>query len=296
MGYCATTTRPLTAHRRSVRMTPPKLITDGPFAETKEVLARYPAGSHQLRNVGHRAQVNGLDMYYEMHGRGRPIVLLHGALTTIDSSFGVVKHALACSRRVIALEQQAHGRTPDIDRAMSQAQMADDTAELLRQLDVGAVDVFGFSMGGATALQLALRHPELVRKMAIVSGGYTTDGYTEENAETMRTLQPLDAAVAPLRDDFLRLGARPEQWVDSVTRAKQLLTCSSGLRDRDLRTIRADTLIVAGETGLVRRAHAEDMRKLLPNASLQVFNCDDHHPSMVRRAAALIPKFLDTRH
>jgi pimeloyl-ACP methyl ester carboxylesterase len=269
------------------------LVTDGPFAETKELLVSFPPSSRQLRGSGRRAQVNGLDMYFEKFGRGRPIVLLHAGLTTIESSFGIVQHALACSRTVIAAEQQAHGRTPDIDRPLLSEHMADDTAELLRQLDVGPVDVFGFSMGGATALQLALRHPDLVRKLAVVSSAYSPDGYVERNAAQVLAMPADHESMLPLRDNFARVGARPEHWERSVRRVKQLIGGESGLRGSDLRAIRADTLIVAGETGMVRVEHAEAMRRQLQNGRLKVLDCDDHGPEMVRRAAALIPKFFD---
>lgn len=275
-------------------MKPELLVTDGPFAETKELLVSCPPSSRQLRSSGRRAQINGLDMYYEMHGRGRPIILLHGGLTTIESAFGIVQQALACSRKVVAAEQQAHGRTPDIERTLSYTHMADDTAELLRQLDLGPVDVFGYSMGGATALQLALRYPMLVRKLALVSSPYSASGLDERTAELLLSTPPEHESLEAQRDSFARVGARPEHWAQSVTRIKQAITGDSGLRPRDLRTIAADTLIVTGDRGLVRMDHSEDMRRQLPNARLKVFDCDDHDPNMVRRAAALIPKFFDS--
>ncbi|HTU61483.1 MAG TPA: alpha/beta fold hydrolase [Polyangiales bacterium] len=270
------------------------LVTDGPFAETKELLASCPPSSHQLRSSGRRAQVNGLDMYFEMHGRGRPIILLHGGLATIESAFGIVQQALACSRKVIAAEQQAHGRTPDIERNLSYMHMADDTAELLRQLDLGPVDVFGFSMGGATALQLALRHPGLVRKLALVSSPYSPNGYHERAAEAMLSTPAEHESLDAQRDSFARVSARPEHFARTVTRTKQAISGDSGLRARDLRAIRADTLLVTGDRGLVRMDHTEDMQRQLPNARLKVFDCDDHDPNIVRRAAALVPKFFDS--
>src|SRR5919199_4740760 len=116
---------------------------------------------------GQYASVNGLNMYYEVHGAGRPLVLLHGALSAIGTSFGKVLPSLAETRQVIAVEQQAHGHTADIDRPLTVPQMADDTAALLRQLDVGQADLFGYSLGAAIALQVAMQHPELVRKLVL---------------------------------------------------------------------------------------------------------------------------------
>jgi len=123
------------------------------------------------------APVNGLDMYYEIHGAGQPLVLLHGALSAIGTSFGKVLPSLAETRRVIAVELQAHGCTADVGRPLSYEQMADDTAALLRHIGVEeAADVFGYSMGGGVALQVAVRHPEAVRKLVLASVYHDNDG------------------------------------------------------------------------------------------------------------------------
>ena len=103
--------------------------------------------------------VSGLEMYYEIHGMGQPLVLLHGAFSAIGTSFGNVLPELAKTRRVIAFEMQAHGRTADIDRPLSMEQMAEDTVAALRQLGIENADFFGFSMGGGVAVRVALRHP-----------------------------------------------------------------------------------------------------------------------------------------
>ncbi len=111
---------------------------------------------------GGYAPVNGLEMYYEIHGAGQPLVLLHGALSATGTSFGKLLPALAATRRVIAVEQQAHGHTADIDRPLSYEQMADDTAAALRHLGIERADVFGYDDGGNVALGLAIRHPAMV--------------------------------------------------------------------------------------------------------------------------------------
>ena len=122
------------------------------------------------------AQVNGLNMYYEIHGTGRPLVLLHGNLSTIEVDFGRMIPTLAKTRQVIAVEQQAHGHTADIDRLLTIQNWADDTAALLRHLGVEDADVFGYSSGSAVALQMAIDHPELVRKLVLASASYALDG------------------------------------------------------------------------------------------------------------------------
>src|SRR5918999_4781568 len=125
---------------------------------------------------GGYAEVNGLEMYYEIHGTGEPLVLLHGAFSAIGTSFGNVLPELAETRQVIAFEMQAHGRTADIDRPLSMEQMADDTVAALQRLGIENADFFGFSMGGGVALQVAIRHPVMVRKLVLASVTYKLDG------------------------------------------------------------------------------------------------------------------------
>src|SRR6266566_5265793 len=126
------------------------------------------------------ALVNGLNMYYEIHGEGQPLVLLHGALSAIGTSFSKVLPQLSSTRQVIAVEQQAHGHTADIDRPLTYEQMADDTAALLQQLGIEKADLFGWSMGAGIALQIAIRHPEVVRKLVLASVTYNRNGFYHE--------------------------------------------------------------------------------------------------------------------
>src|SRR5262245_11355428 len=115
------------------------------------------------------APVNGLKMYYEVYGQGKPLVLIHGAFNTIPMAFGMLIPELSKSRQVIAVEMQGHGRTADIDRPFSFESMADDVAALLKYLKKDSADIFGYSMGGGIAWQLAIRHPEAVKKLVIAS-------------------------------------------------------------------------------------------------------------------------------
>jgi pimeloyl-ACP methyl ester carboxylesterase len=121
---------------------------------------------------GGYAPVNGLNMYYEVHGTGQPLVLLHGAYMTIET-IGDIVLSFAGTRQVIAVELQGHGHTADIDRPITYEGMADDTAVLLRHLGFEEADVFGYSMGGGVALQVAVRHPEVVRKLVVASASPT---------------------------------------------------------------------------------------------------------------------------
>src|SRR5438132_13335238 len=125
------------------------------------------------------ASVNGLNMYYEIHGSGEPLILLHGGVGAIEM-FGEVLPLLAEGRQVIAVDLQAHGRTADIDRPLSYEQMADDIAALIKHLGFAKADVMGYSLGGGVALQTALRHPEVVRKLVVVSTPVRRDGWYPE--------------------------------------------------------------------------------------------------------------------
>src|SRR6186997_3462838 len=112
-------------------------------------------------SISDYAPVNGLNMYYEIHGTGTPLVLIHGGGSTIQTTFGRVLHSFAKTHKVIAVEMQAHGHTADIDRPLSFEQDADDVAELLKQLNIDKADIFGFSNGASTTLEIAIRHSEL---------------------------------------------------------------------------------------------------------------------------------------
>jgi pimeloyl-ACP methyl ester carboxylesterase len=136
------------------------------------------------------AAVNGLELYYEVHGSGPPLVLLHGNLSTIEIDFSAMIPALARTRQVIAIEQQGHGHTADIDRPLRTEHWAEDTAALLRHLDVGAADVLGYSSGSIVAFRLALAHPELVRKLVLCSFAYHRGGAHPDSSTASRSCSP----------------------------------------------------------------------------------------------------------
>ena len=136
------------------------------------------------------APVNGLNMYYEIHGEGQPLLLLHGAFSAIGTSFGKLLPGLSEGRQVIGVELQAHGRTADIDRPLDLELLAEDTAAFLRYLNIAQADVFGYSNGAAVALRLTVRHPNLVRKQVLASIGYKRDGIYPELWAGLGQMQP----------------------------------------------------------------------------------------------------------
>ena len=192
---------------------------------------------------GNYAEVNGIRRYYEIHGAGRPLVLLHGAYMTIDA-MGEVLPRLAESRQVIAVELQAHGRTADVDRPLAYESMADDVAALLRHLEVEEADVFGFSMGGGVALQVAIRHPELVRKLVVASASYTSDSMHPELLEMIPSITPEVFAGSPIETDYLRTAPNPDDFPTLVATLKQLDMEPFAWPPEDVRGIAAPTLLI----------------------------------------------------
>ncbi len=240
---------------------------------------------------GQYATVNGLKMYYEVHGTGKPLVLLHGAF-----GWANVYPTLAKGRRVIAVELQGHGHTADIDRPLTYEQMADDTAALLQHLKIEQADVFGYSMGGNVGLALAIRHPKLVRKL-VVNGSHS--GKIEEayEPETIRGIKGLPSDFAPplFKEPYDKFAPNPKQWPTLVAKVKTMILDFKGFAREDMTSIKAHVLISLGDRDGVRPEHAVEMFRLIPNAQLAVFPGADHfllwqHPDTLLPAIAA---FLD---
>lgn len=216
-----------------------------------------------MRTQGKYASVNGLNMYYEIHGAGRPLVLLHGALSAIGTSFGKLLPALAETRQVIAVEQQAHGRTADIDRPLTIAQMAEDTAALLSHIGIEHADIFGYSMGAGIALQIAIGHPDLVHKLVLAAVTYNNDGFHPGLLAGMEHLKPEDLVGSPFQEEYARIAPKPEDWPRLVAKVKQLNRQIPDLPAEAIQTIKAPTLIIIGDSDIVRPEHAIEMFRLL---------------------------------
>jgi pimeloyl-ACP methyl ester carboxylesterase len=213
------------------------------------------------------AEVNGLSMYYEIHGEGRPLVLLHGAYMTADT-VGPILPGLAESRRVIVPEMQGHGRTADIDRPITYEGMADDVAALLEHLGIEEADAFGFSMGGGVALQLAIRHPGSVRRLVVASASYTSDGMQPELHEMIPTITPEMFAGSPMEAAYQELAPNPEDFPTLVEKLKRLDMTPFAWPAEDIRGIETPTMIVVGDADVVRLEHAVEMFRLLGGGAM----------------------------
>jgi len=207
--------------------------------------------------------VNGLDMYYEIHGDGSPLALLHGAMGTIDSCFANLLPALAAARQVIAIELQGHGHTADVDRPLSYPQMAADAAALLEALGIGTADLVGYSLGGAVALELAMRYPALVRRVVYAGGtSYRRDGlYPEMLEEPESAADDLTGSV--WHQAYMRVAPDPSRWPDLVAKNRELDRTFAGWPDETIQALTAPVLLIIGDSDIVRPEHTMKMFRLL---------------------------------
>lgn len=251
------------------------------------------------------APVNGLNMYYEIHGTGQPLVLLHGSFMTIEQ-FGTLIPGLAGSRQVIAVELQGHGHTADIDRPITYEHLADDTAALLGRLGIGHADVYGYSLGGGVALQVGIRHPALVRKLIVVSASSSRDGMYPEVFAGIEHITPELFDGTPWREAYDRTAPHPEAFPRLVDKLKQLDAITFGWPSETIRAITAPTMIIIGDSDGTRPEHAVELFRLrgggvfgdlagLPAAQLAVLP-GTTHVGMLGRAGwllAMIVPFLE---
>jgi pimeloyl-ACP methyl ester carboxylesterase len=246
-------------------------------------------------------------MYYEIHGAGQPLVLVHGAFSAIGTSFGALLPGLAKTRQVIAFELQAHGRTADIDRPLSLEQLADDIAAAQRHLGIERADLFGYSMGAAVALRVAIRHPEAVRKLVFASATYTLAGVHPGLMEGLAEMRPEMMYGSPWHEEYTRIAPHPEHFATLFAKKTQMDRETRDIPAESIRAIQAPTLLIIGDSDLVRPEHAVEMFRLLgggvfgdtpaglPKSQLAILP-GTSHVSLASRADLLlvmIPAFLD---
>lgn len=221
------------------------------------------------QNRGSYASVNGLKMYYEIHGTGSPLVLIHGGGSTLYTTFGKILPLLAKTHKVIGVELQAHGHTADRNSPSSFEQDADDVAELLKQLNLGAADIFGFSNGGNTAMQLAIRHPGQVRKLIIASSFYKRSGMVDGFWDFMKKGKFEDMPQV-YKDEYLKINPSQDGLMAMYNRDAARMLAFSDWKDEDLKSIKAPSFIVIGDQDVVKPEHAVEMSHQIPAARLAI--------------------------
>jgi pimeloyl-ACP methyl ester carboxylesterase len=252
------------------------------------------------------APVNGLKMYYEIHGTGKPLVLLHGAYSAIGSSFGKLIPELSKTRKVIAVELQGHGRTADIDRPITYEQMADDIAEFLKYLKIDSADLFGYSMGAGVALQVSIRHPQLARKLVLAAISYKSDGVYPELWELIPGMTPEMFEGSPIKIEYDSLAPNPKHFPMLMAKLKKLDETKYDWKAETIRGLKSPMLLIIGDGDIVMPEHAVEMFKLtgggvpgdlkpMANSQLAILP-GTTHITLVDKAGLLlemIPPFLD---
>jgi pimeloyl-ACP methyl ester carboxylesterase len=233
------------------------------------------------------APVNGLQLYYEEHGSGHPLVLLHGGLHTIDLSFGALIPRLAASHRVIAVELQGHGHTADIDRVPTYSDLADDVVALLDHLRVDRADVFGFSLGGLVAIELGLRHPTRADRLVLAAAQYRPEGY-HDLSDPASVRMPTAAEFAEMEQEYRRVAPDPDHFEAFHTKLSGIVQSAPGWSADDMRRLAAPVLLVIGDTDFVRIEHAAEMLELIPDAQLAVLP-RTRHTELTLRTDVLAP-------
>lgn len=252
--------------------------------------------------------VNGLNMYYEIHGAGDPLVLLHGAFSAIGSSFEKLIPGLAQHRQVIGFDLQGHGRTADIDRPLTVEGMADDVAAALLQLDIEQADVLGYSNGGSVALHFATRHSQRVRKLVLMSIGYKLSGIHPGLMEGMAEMKPEMMHGSPWHEEYMRIAPHPDDFNRLFEKKTEMDRQIRDFSEEQIRDIKAPTLLMIGDSDLIRPEHAVEFFRLLgggvfgdmppglPNSRLAILP-GTSHVGMVNREDWLVPminEFLET--
>jgi pimeloyl-ACP methyl ester carboxylesterase len=249
------------------------------------------------------APVNGLKMYYEVHGSGDPVVLLHGSFMTITNNWAGWIGELSKTRKVIAIEMQGHGRTADINRDFGYESLADDVAALLDHLKIPSADLIGYSMGGGVAMQCAIRHPEKVRKVVSISAGFRQDGLVKEGLDAFPKLTPEAFKGSPLEIEYKKLSPTPDKFADLVNHIK-----ATALRPYDfgadkLKATKAQMFFINGDADGVRLDHIAEMYRLKggdlhgdmrphPESRLAILP-DTTHVTLMNRTSTIVPMVND---
>ncbi|WP_165501713.1 alpha/beta fold hydrolase [Pedobacter frigiditerrae] len=239
------------------------------IVSTTSVIAQQNNQSVKMKTTGY-APVNGIKMYYETYGEGEiPLVLIHGGGSTIETSFSNIIPFLAKYRKVIAVELQAHGRTSDRNAPESFAQDADDVAALVKHLKIEKANFFGFSNGGSTTLQIAIRHPRLVNKIIALSAASKRDGLIAGFFEGMKGVT-LEQMPMPLQEAYLKVAPNKDGLKVMFEKDRDRMINFQDWNDEDLQSIKAPTLLIVSQNDVITIDHTLKMSQLITEAKLIV--------------------------
>ncbi|WP_250318007.1 alpha/beta hydrolase [Pedobacter sp. B4-66] len=252
------------------------------------------------------ADVNGLKMYYEVYGQGKPIVLIHGSFMTIPLNWSHIIPLFAKDRKVIVAEMQGHGRTRDISRDFSFEGMADDVSGLLKHLKIDSADILGYSMGGGVAFQVAVRHPEQVRRLVILSGVYAHNGWWPDAEASFASINADMFKGSPIEKQYDSLGNDPAHFSEFV---KRVMSMDLKPYDwsKEVKNIKAPIFMAIGDADGVQYEHALELFRAkgggkmgdlhgLPKSRLAIIP-GATHIGMMQQTNVLIPmidEFLDS--
>ncbi|MCS3734157.1 pimeloyl-ACP methyl ester carboxylesterase [Mucilaginibacter dorajii] len=222
------------------------------------------------QSPGKYAQVNGIKMYYEIHGTGHPLVLIHGGGSTMHTSFDKIMPELAKTHMVIGIDLQNHGRTSARDIPETFEEDADDVATLLTQLNITGANVVGFSNGGSTTLQLGIRHPELVHKLIAISAVYKRNGMFPWLWDMMKN--PTLANMPQIyKDVYLAIPGNTQAGLQNMhDKDAQRMVSFKDWPDEQIKSIQAPTLVIVSDQDVVTPEHAIEMSRLLPHGRLAI--------------------------
>lgn len=269
------------------------------------VLATMPPSLRAQEPITGYAPVNGLQMYYELHGAGTgvPLVLLHGSLMTIPGNWDGWLGELAKTRPVIAVELQGHGRTADVERDFSYENLADDVVGLLDHLEVPQADLLGYSMGGGVAIQTAIRHAERVRRVVSISAVFRHDGWVDEALQAFPNITGEVLSGSPIESGYLRLSPTPEHFAEFVERVIAMDLVPYDFGAERLRATEAPIFFIHGDADGVRLEHIAEMFRLRGgevlgdvrprSASRLAVIPDATHVTLMERADLIIPMVVD---
>jgi pimeloyl-ACP methyl ester carboxylesterase len=248
------------------------------------------------------ANVNGLQLYYEVYGKGKPIVLLHGSYMSIPMNWAHILPLLAKDRKVIVAEMQGHGRTRDIARAFSYEGMADDVSGLLKHLKIDKADILGYSMGGGVAFQVAVRHPGQVRRLVVLSAPYAHDGWWPDTEKSFATFTADMFIGTPIQEQYNSLGNDPDLFSEFV---KKVISIDLKPYDwsEEVKNMQAPLFMAIGDADGVRYEHALELFIAkgggkqgdiygLPKSRLAILPATTHI-GMIQRTDWLLPMITD---